>query len=175
MKRILIILGIVALVLAVAFLVFMRQTKSHSPVATADYNQNGLEVRVEYCQPSKKDRVIFGGLVPYGQVWRTGANEATKISFNKDVLFAGKSVKAGTYTLFTIPGEKTWTVILNKETGQWGLAYNEKEDLLRAEIPAGTQPDLTEMFTIGFTGSGNAPEMHLVWDKTNVTVPIQAQ
>jgi len=122
MKKILIILGVVALVLAVAFLLFMRQTKSHSPAATAVYNQDGLEIQVDYCRPYKKGRVIFGGLEPYGKVWRTGANEATVISFNKDLLIVGKPVKAGKYSLFTIPGEKTWTVILNKETGQWGLA-----------------------------------------------------
>ncbi len=175
MKKILIILGVVALVLAVAFLLYMRQTKSHSPAATAAYNQDGLEIRVDYCRPYKKGRVIFGGLEPYGHVWRTGANEATVISFNKDVLFVGKPVKAGKYTLFTIPGEKIWTVILNKETGQWGLAYNEKEDLLRVEVPAETQSDTTEMFTIDFAGSGNAPKMQLIWDQTKVTVPIQAQ
>ncbi|MBC7923750.1 MAG: DUF2911 domain-containing protein [Ferruginibacter sp.] len=175
MKRILIILGVIAAVLGVVFVVLIRQTKSYSPAATATHHQNGLDIRVDYCQPAKKGRVIFGGLLPYGQVWRTGANEATEISFSQPVLFAGKPVKAGKYTLFTIPDPKRWTVILNKETGQWGLSHNESEDLLRVEVPPVPQPDVTELFTIAFHEAGNGSEMQLVWDQTKVAVPIRPQ
>ena len=174
-KRILIIVGIIAAVLGVAFVVFMRQTKSHSPAAAAVYQQNGLDVRVSYCQPAKKGRVIFGKLLPYGQVWRTGANEATEISFSQPVLFAGKPVPAGKYTLFTIPDEKSWTVILNQETGQWGLSHDESKDLLRVVVPPVSQPEVTELFTVAFREADNGSEMQLLWDQTKVAVPIRAQ
>ena len=175
MKRILIIVGVVAAVLGVVFVVFMRQTKSHSPAATAVYQRNGLDIRVDYCQPAKKGRVVFGELLPYGKVWRTGANEATEISFRQPVLFAGKPVKAGKYTLFTIPDREKWTVILNQETGQWGLSHNESEDLLRVVVPPVSQPDVTELFTIALHEAGDGSEMQLTWDQTKVTVPIRAQ
>jgi hypothetical protein len=87
-----------------------------SPKMTAETKN----VKVTYGQPSKKGRVIFGDLVPYGEVWRTGANEATEITFSSDVVISGKTIKAGTYTLFTIPQKNTWTIILNSELKQWG-------------------------------------------------------
>jgi hypothetical protein len=131
-------------------------------------------VRVTYSRPSKNDREIFGKLVPYGKVWRTGANENTEIKFYQDVELGGKKVQAGTYTLFTIPGEKEWTVILNKELDYWGAyKYNEKSDVLRVTVPSTTLNEALENFSIQFEGKGEKQAvMKLGWDKTLVEVPI---
>jgi hypothetical protein len=148
-------------------------TKSSSPEATAVYDKGGLKIQVEYCQPSKKGRVIFGQLEPYGKVWRTGANEATEITFNQPVTFGDKAVNAGTYTLFTIPQPDQWTVILNSELNQWGaFNYNEAKDVVRIQVPASLTPQVTEMFTIDFQDANNRVDMQLAWDQTKVTVPI---
>lgn len=99
----------------------------------------GNNVKVSYGQPSKKGRAIFGGLEKYGKVWRAGANEATEITFTKDGTFGGKPVKAGTYTLFAIPNEQEWTIILNSELKQWGSFNYDKikgKDVLQVNVPA---------------------------------------
>lgn len=139
-----------------------------SPRVTAE----GKDVKVAYGQPSKKGRVIFGGLEPYGKVWRTGANEATEITFTKDATFGGKSIKAGTYTLFTIPGETEWTVILNPELKQFGAFGYDKikdKDALRVTVPAKKLNDVVEKLTLRFTP---ANALIIEWDQTQVEVPI---
>lgn len=176
MKKIIIILGVVIAALGIGYFGMRAFTKRSSPEATALYNKNGLNIKVEYCRPSRKGRVIFGELEPYGKVWRTGANEATEISFNKPVNFGGKPVEAGTYTLFTIPQKERWTVILNRELDQWGaFSYNEEKDALRVEVSAHNTPEVTEMFTIDFVDANNGVEMQLMWDQTKVAVPIAAR
>ena len=141
--------------------------KRNSPHETVS-NDN---VSVTYGRPYKKNRPIFGSLVKYGEVWRTGADEATEITFKKDGTFAGKPVKAGTYTLFTIPGEKEWTIILNGKTGQWG-AYdyekNKAQDVLKVNVPSGSTSAAAEQLTI--TLPANA--LVIAWDKTQVSVPL---
>ena len=163
----------VVIVLVVALGAFLAYTSTLSPEEKLSFNNNGLEVNVTYCQPSKKGREIFGTLVPYGQVWRTGANAATIVTFNKDVTVAGKNVPAGEYTLWTIPNESNWTIILNKETGQWGTNYDEEEDLLRVDVPAGQTISTVEKFTIELRSADNGIDMDLAWDNTKVTVPIR--
>lgn len=163
----------VVVVLVAALAAFFAYTSTLSPEEKLSFNNNGLEVNVTYCQPSKKGREIFGTLVPYGQVWRTGANAATLVSFNKDVTVAGKNVPVGEYTLWTIPNESNWTIILNKETGQWGTNYNESEDLLRVDVPAGQTTTTIEKFTIELLSADNGIDMNLAWDNTKVTVPIR--
>lgn len=175
MKKIITIVGIVALVLFGLLFAFRTYTKSHSPAAQASYDKNGLAVTVDYCRPSKKGREIFGQLLPYGQVWRTGANEATLISFKQPVTVAGKPIAAGEYTLWTIPTASDWTVIINKETGQWGTNYDEKQDLLRVAVPSQQQPTVTEQLLISFADQPDGADMVLNWDKTQVTVPIRKQ
>ena len=141
---------------------------SLSPKAVAKYGN----VEVNYSRPSKRNRVIFGVLEPYGQVWRTGANEATEITFKKDGLFGGKKVKAGTYTLFTIPGEKDWVVILNSKLGQWGAFEYENvkdKDVVNVTVPSKKKAEVTEQFTI----TVKADELLLDWDQTLVAVPIK--
>lgn len=173
MKRVLIILGIIAAVLLVAFFVIRTLTKSNSPEAIAQTSQNGLTVKVDYCQPYKKGRAIFGGLVPYGQVWRTGANEATIITLNQDVTFAGKPLKAGEYTLWTIPSQQGWIAIINRETGQWGTNYDPGEDVFRAPIVSRPHSPAAEQFTISFVPATGGTNMILAWDQTEAIVPIR--
>lgn len=132
-------------------------------------------IRVTYSRPSKDNREIFGKLVPYNKVWRTGANEATEIKFYEDVELAGKKVKAGTYSLFTIPGEKEWVIILNSDLDYWGaFSYKAGNDVLRVTVPVNSLNDVVENFTIQFENTGEKQAaMKLAWDKTVLTVPIK--
>ena len=179
-KKVFIGVGILAVIALIALFVLMRYTKSFSPQAQAEFNQNGLSITVNYCQPSKKGRLIFGdeadkALVPYGKVWRTGANEATLLKINKDVTFAGTPLKAGEYTLWTIPGTTGWQAVINSQTGQWGTDYNEKMDVFRASVASAPSADEAESFTISFAQQSGGTDMILHWDKTQVIVPIRAQ
>jgi len=132
-------------------------------------------IRVIYSRPKKNGREIFGKLVPYDKVWRTGANEATEIKFYQDVEFGGKKLKAGTYSLFTIPGKKEWTIILNSDLDYWGAySYNDKNDVLRMSVPAMELNSTVENFTIQFENKGDKEGiMNLAWDKTVVKVPFK--
>lgn len=132
-------------------------------------------VKVHYSSPRKRDREIFGALVPYGQLWRTAANEASEITFTDDVTFGGQPVSAGTYTLLTIPGEQTWTVILNRALGLNGTAgYDPQQDAARVEVPAETSRATFEPFVIDFVdGTDGGKRLRLAWDQTVVYVPIQ--
>lgn len=176
MKKVLITISILVVVLSLGFWGLKIYTKRASPAATATYLKNGLEISVDYCRPARKGRVVFGNLEPYGKVWRTGANEATEITFNQPVSFGGKPVKPGTYTLFSIPNPDTWTVILNRELDQWGaFSYDETKDMLRVQVPATQTSTVTEQFTIDFAEETDAVQMQLAWDQTRVAVPIRPQ
>lgn len=131
-------------------------------------------IRVTYSRPVKNGRDIFGKLVPYGQVWRTGANESSEIRFYQDVMLAGKSVKAGTYSLFTIPNETEWTIILNSDVDYWGAyKYNAEHDVLRVPAKVGTLNEPLESFSIQFEPIGEKSGiMRLGWDKTFAEVPF---
>ena len=132
-------------------------------------------IRVIYSRPKKNGREIFGKLVPYDKVWRTGANEATEIKFYQDVEFGGKKLKAGTYSLFTIPGKKEWTIILNSDLDYWGAySYNDKNDALRISVPAMELNSVVENFTIQFENKSDKEGiMNLAWDKTVMKVPFK--
>ena len=158
--------------LALVFFGFMRWTKSKSPEATAVLEQNGLKITVKYAQPQKRGRVVFGQVVKFGQVWRTGANEATEIEISRDVTVAGKPLKAGKYSLWTVPTAATWAVILNSETGQWGTQHDAARDVLRVDVPA-TPTAETEALTIGLVAAEGGADMTIAWDKTAVSVPIR--
>lgn len=173
MKRILVIIAIVAVVLAAAFYGMRSYTRLASPKETLVYNKDGLNIQVNYCRPSKKGRAIFGELEPYGKVWRTGANEATEITFSQAVRIGDKPLQAGTYAMFTVPEPDQWTFILNSELGQWGaFTYNESKDVLRVKVPASQTPEVTEKFTIAFQEVSNRIDMVLLWDQTKIAVPI---
>ena len=122
-----------------------------------------------------KNRTIFGGIVPYGQVWRTGANQATKITFSTPVKLEGNDIPAGTYALFTIPGETEWTIIINKNATQLGrFQYNQKDDLVRFKVTPVTLADTTlETFTIEFNHiRDESAVLNLVWEKTVVPIHL---
>lgn len=129
-------------------------------------------IKVLYGRPQKKGRTIFGSLVPYNKVWRTGANEATEITFFKDVKLGEQEIKAGTYTLFTIPGKKSWTIIINSDTNVWGSYYYDKDkDVARIDVPV-NNIDPIEYFSIAFIKETDGTNMILAWDNINVAVPF---
>ncbi len=133
-----------------------------------------LVARVVYSRPQKKDREIFGKLVEYNKVWRLGANEATEIEFFQPVTIGNKSVAKGRYTLYAIPTEKTWTMILNRDTDIFGAyKYDEKKDVLRTEIPVQSQDSVIENFTIMFEKAPGGANLHMLWDKTEASLPIK--
>ena len=132
-------------------------------------------IRVTYSRPAKNGRELMGKLVPYGKVWRAGANEATEIKFYQDVELAGKKVKAGTYSLFTIPGEKEWTIILNSDLDYWGAySYKESSDVVRVNAPAVKSDTAVENFAIQMDKkTDHDGVMKLAWEQTVVEVPFK--
>ena len=133
-----------------------------------------LVARIIYGRPQKNDRVIFGDLVPYGSVWRLGANEATEIEFFKDVKIGGKKVSKGRYTLYALPDTDKWTLILNTEVNIWGaFKYDSKKDVLRLDVPVQKQADSTEIFTMIFEkNSPNSSNLIIAWDNILVKLPF---
>ncbi len=148
-----------------------------SPMDQAMYkDQNDKAVaRVIYSRPQKRNREIFGKLIPYGEVWRTGANEATEITFYEDMKIADAVVKAGTYTLYTIPGEKEWTVILNNKINTWGAyEYSSKEDKVRINVPVRKAPNTIESLSMAFKESNNGADLLIGWDDSYIKVPFES-
>ena len=145
-----------------------------SPSASIKEQVGLASVQVDYSRPSAKGRKIFGGLVPFGEVWRTGANEATKVTFGADVTFGGQPVPAGSYALVTIPGEKEWIVILSKVAGQWGsYAYDVKNDLVRVKVAPSRLAEPVETFQISVGDfKDDGANLTLAWESTRVSVPI---
>jgi len=139
-----------------------------STVATA----GGAALYVDYSRPSKRGRVIFGELVPYGKVWRTGANAATQFRTDKSLKFGDMTVPAGFYTLFTIPGPSEWTLIINSETGQPGTAYKAEKDLFKIPMKVSTAPQPVERFTISVVPSASGGELVMEWDSTRASAPF---
>lgn len=167
-----------ALLLFVGFKVLQFQTKKYSPEDTVTYKGGGNEIVVFYNRPFKKERQIFGSLVPYGEVWRTGANEATTFSTEDRINFGGKPLPSGHYTIWTIPGPDTWEVILNNKHYSWGVTTNgiasrdPEADVLKIEVPVELTKSTVDQFTIDFIGGGRSPDLVFSWDDTRVKVPI---
>ncbi len=153
------------------------QDKKPQPSPTATYSQKvGLtDVNITYSRPSKKGRTIYGELVPYDKLWRTGANAATKITFSDDVKIAGKDLPAGSYAIFTIPGENEWTVIFNKDHAQRGTGnYKESEDALRVNIKSTKIAETVETFQINIEDNKpNSAIIELLWESTLVQIPLE--
>jgi hypothetical protein len=139
---------------------------------TTRVTAGGAALWIDYSRPSKRGRVIFGELVPYGQVWRTGANAATQFRTDKNLQIGTATVPAGLYTLFTIPGPSEWTLIINSETGQAGTAYKVDRDLVRLPMKVSTLPQPVERFTIGVTPAVMGGELYMEWDATRASVPF---
>lgn len=173
MNRILIIAGIIISVIIFFIVGGKIYTKSFSPEDQAMYVDGSAKIIVDYCRPSKKGRKVFGDLEPYGEIWRTGANEATQIELGQDFIINDQKINAGKYSLFTIPGHEEWVIIFNEQIGQWGTIYNENRDVLRVNVPTHVNSNLVETFTIEFEENNNIVYMILMWDDTIVKVPFQ--
>lgn len=154
-------------------LVFTQSLFAQAPQSPA-MTAKGKNVKVSYGQPSKRGRVIFGELVPYGEVWRSGANNATEITFEKNVVIDKKEIKAGTYTLFTIPQKDKWTIILNSKLGQWGSYDYDKikdKDVLKTDVVV-KKAALQEKLTYSFADKDNGTVLSIAWDEVEVELPI---
>ncbi len=131
-------------------------------------------VRVVYSRPQKDNRVVFGNLVEYNKVWRMGANEATEIEFFNDVSIAGKKVPKGRYTIYGIPTESKWTIILNKDTDTWGaFVYDEQKDVLRTDVPVQKLATTADAFSISFSKTDKGASLFIAWDTASVNLPIE--
>jgi hypothetical protein len=166
------ILGAVLLFLLLVWL-YLRWSGKRSPRAIAQVTQNGISISVKYCQPYKKGRTIFGGVVAYNKVWRTGANAATTIQLAQDVRLGTNRLAKGRYSLYTIPTPTDWTVIINRRTGQWGISYKEEADIMRLTVPTRTYSPPAEQFFISFEPQPGGINMLLTWDDVQAIIPIQ--
>ena len=172
MKKIL----LLSTIFCYSFISAQIKSPQPSPTATITQKVGVSNISVEYSRPGAKEREIFGGLVSYGKMWRTGANKATKITFNENCVFGGAKVKKGSYSLFTIPGEKEWTVVLNKNTELWGVGkYDEKNQVCSIVSKAIETKDFTESFTIDFgTFQSFSAIMSLKWANTKIDIKIES-
>jgi hypothetical protein len=133
-------------------------------------------ITVNYGRPSMRGRTIFGGIVPYGAVWRTGANAATSFVTTADLLIGGAKVPRGAYTLYSIPGSREWRIVVNKQVGQWGTVYDAKQDLVRIRVKRKPLKDPIEQLTITLNpNERGGGEMRLSWEKTLLVLPIEVQ
>jgi hypothetical protein len=176
----LIVVALIALIMFVGMPYMKEQTKKHSPQVTNAYTKNGLDLSVTYSSPSKKDRVIFGELVPYDVVWRTGANEPTTFTAGSDIKIVDKTLPAGTYSFWTKPGKDNWEVIFNSEIADWGVTIlsggkettrNPETDVVSIQVPAERTSTVQEKLNIGFE-DGEQVYLILSWDQTKIKVPI---
>lgn len=149
--------------------------KPLSPPAQATVSLDGKPITIDYSAPSARGRKIMGALVPYDKVWRTGANAATTLKTPVNLHIGDLAVPAGTYTLYSVPSEAGWKLIVNKQTGQWGTQYDEKQDLGRVPMQTTEVSSPVETFAIHFEKtSGKQTELHLTWEKTDVSIPVSA-
>lgn len=147
-----------------------------SPRGSAELTLNGKKISVDYGRPYMRGRKIMGELVPYGQVWRTGANKATHLTTEADLVIGGVAVPAGTYTLFTVPSQSGWKLIVNKRTGQWGIPYSyEKEELARIDMKVEKLPSAIEQFTISLDKDGAGGILKMEWETTRASVKFTAK
>ena len=180
MKLILLGIGVTVVFLFGAAIFWWYTTKSFSPENSLEFQDVDVHISVAYNRPFKKGRVIFGGLVPYGKTWRTGANEATVFETDKDLLVNGKKLAKGKYSLWTVPNEQTWQVIFNAIIPPWGIDVMKNGEAARdpngievvVEIPVVISPKQIEQFTITVENAGDSMELVLLWDQTLIAVPF---
>ena len=144
-----------------------------SPPASASCDLGGKTIKTDYSSPRLKGRKMVGGQDPYGKVWRNGANAATTFVTSADVVVGGKTVPAGSYTLFVLPTEEKWTLIINKKTGEWGIPYKyESDELARVDMKMSATSSPVENFTIAYDKTSSGCTLREEWDKTRATVDI---
>jgi Protein of unknown function (DUF2911) len=152
------------------------KSKRPSPHDSTEVTLKGKKITIEYGRPYLKGRKVGQELAPYGKVWRTGADEATALTTEADLTIGGVKVPAGKYTLYTLPSEGTWKLIINKQTGQWGTKYDESQDLARIDMKKSPLPQPVEQFTISFNKtSDTAADLNLDWENTRVSVTVKAE
>ena len=157
---------------------FAQTGKSRpSPAASAACDLGGGKtIKTDYSSPRMKGRKIYGDLVPFGEVWRTGANDATTFVTSADVVVGGKTIPAGSYTIFTVPAADKWTLIVSKKTGEWGIPYKyESDELARVDMSVSKLPAPVENFTLGYDKSAGGCTLHLDWETTRASVGISAK
>ena len=176
MRKAILVGSAVLLAVAAAVVVRAQQDKSKrpSPPATVKCElAGGKSITVDYSSPRAKGRKVFGGLVPYGEVWRAGANEATTFVTAADVMVGGKHVPAGSYTLFTIPNQDKWTLIISKRTGEWGVPYpGADSDFARVDMKASATSAAVENFTVAFDKGAKGCTLRMEWENTRASVDI---
>ena len=147
-----------------------------SPAAKATTTLDGKSIAIRYNAPSIRGRKIMGGLVPYGEVWRTGANPATTLVTAAHLKIGTLDVPAGTYTLYSLPNAGTWMLIVNRQTGQWGTVYNQNQDLGRTALTANPLAMPQEIMSLSFEHTkGHTTELHIKWEKTDEYVTVTAE
>ena len=157
---------------------FAQMGKSRpSPAASAACDLGGGKtIKTDYSSPRMKGRKIYGDLVPFGEVWRTGANDATTFITSADVVVGGKTIPAGSYTIFTVPAADKWTLIISKKTGEWGIPYKyESDELARVDMKVSKLPSPVENFTIAYDKAGSGCTLHIDWESTRASVDIAAK
>ena len=169
-------LSAVLLLLALTAVAQQDKSKRPSPPGTAEVTLKGKQVTIDYSRPFLKGRHVGQELAPYGKVWRTGANEATTLKTEINLNIGGTDVPAGTYTIYSLPSEGTWKLIINKQTGQWGTEYDEKQDLARIPMQKSATKAPVEQFTISFDKKDDAnADLVLEWENLHLSVPVKAQ
>ena len=164
---------ILALTLAVG--AHLGAQPAGSPHEKVSATIGGAHVTIEYGRPYMRGRKIVGGLVPYGRVWRTGADAATTLTTDKPLRIGTADVPAGSVTIYTLPGEQQWKLIINKQTGQWGTEYNEAQDLARVDLTTRKLTAPVDQFTIALEPTATGGVLKLSWESTELSVPITAK
>ena len=169
---------VLSLLIASGLLNANAQLRTPAPSPTQSIKQDfGVSsVELIYSRPSIRGRKIFGDLVPWNAVWRTGANSATRIKFNDDVTFGGQPLKAGEYAIYTIPGQNEWEVIVNKGSANWGTEYKKEDDIFRVKAKPVELPYSIQSFTMGFSDvTATSCKLQMMWDNVYIDVPITTE
>jgi len=178
-KKIFIGLGVLALIIVGAMMYLNNRNRTLSPPGLANYDKNDLTIEIPYSRPTQKGRLIFGSeedgaLQPYGVYWRLGANEATQVTFNRDVLFNGNEIKAGTYRMYAVPGADEFEISLNTELGKWGAFEPDYSlDILKTKVPTEKSSSPVEQYTIRFEEDGSTVFIICEWSDTRIRIPVE--
>ena len=175
LKRLAIILLPVLIGFAIGYLTGFQAAQPavrFSPMDRAEINHDGKTIAIDYSRPYVRKRTIFGELVPFGQVWRSGANEATALTTDADLEIGDTAIPAGAYTIYTVPNRDRWTLIINRQTGQWGTSYDPTQDLARVEMRVEPTENHVEQFTIRFEAGGDGGVLIFEWETTRASVPF---
>ena len=178
-KKILIGIGAFILILLIGFMYLNYRNRTLSPPGVVKYDNSNLTVEISYSRPSQKGRLIFGSeeegaLLPNGKYWRLGANEATEITLSRNVLFNGSEIEAGSYSMYSFPGENEFEIILNSDLGKWGAFDPDHNfDVLKTKVPVEKSNDAVEQFTIRFEEKGSKVLVVCEWSDTKIKIPLE--